>query len=287
MLLTGTQRDRFARDGYLVARQLLDDGVLQPVRAITARYVETLAQEFHAAGLISDRHEQAQFEQRWALLADQYLQAPDHEPLPHLWGGRHLIDRTIYELYTDPRLTGLAASLLGPELTANGDFWVRPMIPDDTNTMLTWHQDSFYYGGTTASQLQILSVWIPLVDVHERNGCLKLIPGSHQFGPIQSRKNEDGRLEPAEDIHQFGTPTDEPMQAGDVLAFHNLTLHSSGIHSVPRQVRWSIDLRYMRADEGFDWHIFGDGFDRRYPTFTAHSADPQKVMSWEQWRAKW
>ena len=39
-MLTRTQRDTFAADGYLVLRQLCDEAVLEPVRQLIARYVD-------------------------------------------------------------------------------------------------------------------------------------------------------------------------------------------------------------------------------------------------------
>ena len=287
MMLTEAQSATFDRNGYLVLPQFLDEKVLDPVRETIGRHVEERVAALHADGKISSKHDQAPFEQRWALIAQEYCQNPNHRPLPRVWGGTDLLSPAIYALYTDSHLTARASSLLGPEITANGDFWVRPMIRDVPNTAFAWHQDSFYYGGKPAANLQILSVWIPLVDVDKQNGCLQMIPGSHRLGPLDSQLNESGQREPLEVSNRYGPATDVPMRTGDVLLFHNLTLHASGTHTVAGHVRWSIDLRYMRSDKGFGWHSLGDEFDRQYPTFTACSADPGKVMSFRQWRAKW
>jgi ectoine hydroxylase-related dioxygenase (phytanoyl-CoA dioxygenase family) len=62
-------------------------------------------------------------------------------------------------------------------------------------------------------------------------------------------------------VEQYGEVFSEPMRAGDVMAFHNLTLHSTCPNERSDRVRWSIDLRYMRTGEGFAWHKLGDTFD--------------------------
>ncbi len=74
-----------------------------------------------------------------------------------------------------------------------------------------------------------------------------------------------GGSDPAEawpgGVEQYGEVFSEPMRAGDVMAFHNLTLHSTCPNERSDRVRWSIDLRYMRTGEGFAWHKLGDTFD--------------------------
>ena len=76
-----------------------------------------------------------------------------------------------------------------------------------------------------------LSIWIPLQDVDERNGCLHFIPKSHKI------------------YNGFRTPTDEPpfkdienelikhhsksvvCKAGDAVVFKQSTLHYSSVNT--------------------------------------------------------
>jgi ectoine hydroxylase-related dioxygenase (phytanoyl-CoA dioxygenase family) len=285
-MLSAEERAAFERDGYVVLRHLLDENTLAPVRQVIVRSVDRRVQQLHEQGLISQRYEGESFERRWARVFAEYTRSP--HPAPHLtvWGRHDILDKAVYDLYTDPRLTGIATALIGPAITANGDFWVRPKAPGDVTTTLAWHQDSFYYGGVVAPHMQVLSVWIPLVDVDQRNGCLKLVPGSHHFGRIPARANQNNHQEPVAPISTYGAPVDEPMQVGDVLFFHNHTLHASGDNTTD-QVRWSIDLRYSPAGQAFDWHKMGDEFNVHYPCFVAASPDPAQVDSWEKWQAGW
>ena len=186
------ERQKFAADGYLVQRQILDPTVLEPLRQAIDRFVDAHTRRLYGTAKIAHLYDGASFRERWARVAREYHRHPNRQPLPRSWGGAELLDRAVYDLYTHPRLTAIATALLGAELTANGDFWVRPMVPQDAHTTFTWHQDSFYYGGQIRPQLQILSVWIPLVDVDERNGCLRLVPGSHRFGAIPKRPAPHG-----------------------------------------------------------------------------------------------
>lgn len=284
-MLSRDQLTTFEQDGFLVVRQRLDDDVLQPVRRVIAHFVDEKIRAYHAAGQIQNPHMEAPFEKRWAIVCRENGLQTGTEAIVN-WGRRDLLDPAVYDLYTFGPLTDVVASLLGPELKANGDYWVRPKIPADPSTTVAWHQDSFYFGGSTAPKFRVLTVWVPLVDVDEQNGCLRVVRGSHRHGAIAWRKNKQGQREPIEDVTRYGTPVGVPMLVGDVLIFNNLTLHASGDNTTD-QVRWSIELRYMPADQSFAWHDLGDAFDVQFPGFVARSAAPKRVTSWPQWRDRW
>jgi len=283
-MLTQSQHESFATDGYLVVRQLCAESVLEPVRRLIDRYVDVRICALHAAGQIDDLYADTPFAERWALAARDYNCDPERSSLSRNWGQSALLDRAIYDLLTDPSLLDLVADLIGPEITANGDFWVRPKIPNDPSTTFAYHQDSFYYAGAIWPELRVLSVWLPLVDACEENGCLSFIPASHRYGAIPYRDTGTGQREPIEPIATYGQPQPEPVQVGDVIAFDHRTLHASGHNTTENQVRWSIDLRYMPTGQSYAWHVSGDDFDTLYPGFVARSADPERVWSWEDWR---
>ena len=291
MNLSHDERNSYDRDGYLVLRQVLDRTELEPMHRAIAAYVDDRIRELKAAGKIRDAHEGAPFETRWALVSRELRNAEDR---PAQWGGKQgLLDRAIYNLYTDPRLTGMVASILGPELTAHGDYWIRTKTRGDPDAPLAWHQDSTYFMGKGDSDYidsyppeTVLTVWLPLVDVDEGNGCLRLVRGSHHHGAIAFRRNARRQWEPTRAVGEYGTVSSVPMRVGDVLVFNNLTLHTGG-NNASDGVRWSIDLRYSPTGQSFAWHQSGDQVDRVYPVFVARSDDPAQVMSWEGWQDKW
>ncbi len=291
MLLSNDDLTRYQRDGYLLLRQVFDRPALEPVRRVIADFVDDRIRELHAAGKISDPHPDAPFETRWALVSKQLHDAKDRPPQ---WGGKqHLVGPAIYDLYTDPRLTDIVASILGPELTAHGDYWIRTKTLGDPDAPLSWHQDSTYFLGRDDSDYidsyppeTVLTVWIPLVEVDERSGCLWLVRGSTRFGAIPFHRNARRQWEPTRDVSHYGTVTSAPMQLGDVLLFNNLTLHTGGNNTTDR-VRWSIDLRYSPTGQSFAWHQRGEQVEESYPVFVGRSDDPSRVMSWDQWLDKW
>ena len=79
-MLTRTQRDTFAADGYLVLRQLCDEAVLAPVRQLIARYVDGQIRAMHQRSQIRSLYAEAPFAERWALAARDYNRDPEIRP---------------------------------------------------------------------------------------------------------------------------------------------------------------------------------------------------------------
>jgi len=54
-----------------------------------------------------------------------------------------------------------------------------------------WHQDDAYYTEVVNSDTR-MSIWVPLQDTDERNGCLWIVPGSHKQGLQPYQAKQDG-----------------------------------------------------------------------------------------------
>ena len=192
---------------------------------------------------------------------------------------REVFSEAVYDLCVHPAVLDAVESLLGSgEITMNGDYWVRPKLPQEQLTTLPWHQDSDYYGQQT-EPLHILSLWIPLVDVYEENGCMQFISGSHKWGLLPNKRQGD-HLVPVEDVEARGRVETLAMRAGDAVAFRNLTFHRSLMNNSDG-IRWSIDLRYSVTGTPLDWlaeiGLLG---------LVARSRQrPESVDSWQAWRA--
>jgi ectoine hydroxylase-related dioxygenase (phytanoyl-CoA dioxygenase family) len=104
-----------------------------------------------------------------------------------------------------------------------------------------WHQDNGY---TFIEPQQYLTLWIPLVDVDEENGCPWVAPGLHKLGTLDHWLTPIGFkcLEQAADAVAI------PAKAGDVIAFSSLTPHRTGPNLKLGSVRKAYILQY--APEG-------------------------------------
>ena len=283
-LLTTEQRQAFDEQGYLIVRRVLDEGDFDPLRRVISSAIDHRAKELHDQGKISSLYEDLSFYHRLTRIQRESQKGP---LLGWNWN-KEVFSREVYELITHPKILDIVASLIGPEITVNGDYWIRFKMPTGGESVFPWHQDSIYYNGNVdpgeqvalSEESQILTVWIPMVDVDERNGCLQIIPGSHKRGLRPSRRDENRRLVPVEDVESWSEVQNVCMQVGDVLAFGNLTFHRS-LENTSEDIRWSIDLRYSPTGSPLEWLL------QKWPGFIARSQQqPETVESWEMWEAK-
>ena len=138
-----------------------------------------------------------------------------------------------------------------------------------------WHQDAQVHL-EDADPVFILTVWLPLCDTDEENGCLQIIPRVHHSRTVYWSEGfgiEEGRL-PEGDVLSL------PMRKGDVLLMHKLIPHRS-IPNRTNAIRWSLDLRYQQT--GLPT---GRSF---YPNFIVRSRrHPEFVLSdYGTWNRGW
>ena len=183
-ILDQQQLRTYEGQGYLLIPGLLSRDDLAPVEQTIAQAVDHVARTLYADGRVGDLFEDEPLSRRLFELHRWH-------PRESMSWNREVFSEAVYDLCMHPAVLDVVESLLGSgEITMNGDYWVRPKLPQEQLTTLPWHQDSDYYGAQT-EPLHILSLWIPLVDVDEKNGCMQFISGSHKWGP--AAKQEAGR----------------------------------------------------------------------------------------------
>src|SRR6185295_18282150 len=111
-----------------------------------------------------------------------------------------------------------------------------------------WHQDSGYFEPYCDRSL-ILTVWVPLVDATEENGCLQLIPRVHKAGIYRHVANTQHNkyLEIRKPDLPAGEVLTVPVRKGGVLLMTNRTPHQS-LPNRSNGIRWTADLRFQSAE---------------------------------------
>ena len=135
-------RARYATDGYLVVREMIDPATCAKLRNEAFRFAS------RQRGLAVD----TQLVHRSALLRDFVTRGPQVE---------------------------LAIELLGPDVCLTHQQYIIKHPDAKGRTDVPWHQDSGY--GRLEPPLD-LTVWIALDDCTLDNGCLWVLPHSEQRG---------------------------------------------------------------------------------------------------------
>lgn len=108
-----------------------------------------------------------------------------------------------------------------------------------------WHQDCAYFNlpeGTT-----VVGVWVALDEATAENGCMHVIPGSHDEGPMIHFKRRDWQI--CDTDVPVGRDTMVPLKPGGCLFWHGLTHHGSPVNR-SEQRRRALQLHYKPASCG-------------------------------------
>jgi ectoine hydroxylase-related dioxygenase (phytanoyl-CoA dioxygenase family) len=279
--LSQSEVDTYQDQGYLVLRQCIKPEDLSSARVLIDELVDRHARKLYEAGKISSLHDGESFERRLAVINEEAGLKTRIFDLTEAFDSPEL-----FSLIRHPVILDSVESLLGPEIAWTGSCAARPNLPQYEATVFPWHQDSQYYGEPT-KHLHIVSVWIPLVDVDESNGCLSLIPGSHTWSLLKGERDASNTIQIFEDVEKRGKPLVLPMRKGDILFFTNLTFHTSKLNSTDK-VRWSVDLRYIVPPESKTLTAQErEGYDTLYDhykmsTITVRSREQDKIASTQQ-----
>ncbi len=240
-ILTTAELQHFQAEGYVVAENVIPDAELQPVIDEITHEIDVRAKKLVAAGKLSRTYEEEGFETRLACIS----QETDALAL-QIWNGI-LHGPAIFHLISNANLVNVAEQLVGAEVIASSVYRLRPKIPNYGYGAVPWHQDSAYFEPYCDKDL-VVTMWLPLVDATEDNGCLWVMPRSHT-GPVVRHVLSHGEKYLKIDGKAFphtGKRVLCPVQKGGVLLMHNRTAHAS-FKNTTKGVRWSMDLRYQNA----------------------------------------
>jgi len=234
----------------------------------------------HFPGLLNDRIERiiAEFEILWAA------QGGGHHGQQHDGKRRSCIvpciDRSIYlsTLLDDPRIEGIAASILGEDFNYMGSD--GNLYAGDTG----WHSDGWH------REITHIKLAFYLDPVGRNTGCLRVVPGSHRIGDkfsdaLQAEifQSEESWNLPDRDVPCAALET----RPGDVVLFNHNLKHSAFGGSARRRMftmnccqrypeRLLPELRDYIAGAARFW------IERAYGDAMINTAGPQRLVHLEQ-----
>ena len=144
-----------------------------------------------------------------------------------------------HALALHPRLIRPLEILFNEPVLPHSRNILRLLFPHSERYSTPPHQDNFYIGGSENTW----TAWFPLGDCPSELGGLACAPGTHKQGKLEAQK--------AEGAGGHGVTVDKtthwaaaPMNCGDVLFLHSLTVHQ-GRDNQSDRLRLSCDYRYQ------------------------------------------
>lgn len=114
------------------------------------------------------------------------------------------------------------------------------------SSLTGWHRDSRYWH---FQKPELISVWLALRDEKIDNGCLLVLPGSHQWQidveQLDSAQFLRADLQGNQDLLEQAQAV--PLQQGDVLLFSSNLFHAAGCNQTG-QTKFSMVFTYRAED---------------------------------------
>lgn len=161
----------------------------------------------------------------------------------------------ILELARHPLILDQVQSVIGENIILWGcQLFCKP--PSD-GMEVPWHQDGQYW---PIQPLATCTVWLAIDDSHGENGCLRVIPGSHQSAEVYGHHTDNrDRLTLTQTVDEEhlaqSEPADVVLQAGQMSLHDVYLIHGSNKNTSPRR-RAGIAIRYMPGTSVFRRDVF-------------------------------
>ena len=216
-VLSSAQLSFFHENGYLAVPRLTTD---EDVARLRASYDRIFAE--HAGRELGDHFD---------------LAGPDEEEgkesLPQiLHPARYAPEMNDSELLLNT--ARVARQLLGPGATCEIAHAI--FKPARFGAETPWHQDAAYW--SPDMRYTAISIWVPLQEATEENGCMQFVPRSHMLDVVRHRSiNDDPRIHGLE-LHPSARDHAKsfvscPLPAGGATFHGPYMLHHTGANRSP------------------------------------------------------
>lgn len=202
--LTAEESESFEREGYVVVDDVIDvDTYLDPLMEEHSQVLDRLLVKCHSEGVVRSTHPDLGFDARFTKLYEETGQEwVQHFDLSLPLNRATSPDEpchfgpSVFAMLVNPSVLDLVESIIGPEILSDPVQHVRFKPPARTVSEeqvieqaglvgeTPWHQDASVVS-PDADDTEMITVWIPLKDVTEENGCLRVAPRNHHGGLIE------------------------------------------------------------------------------------------------------
>ena len=184
----------------------------------------------------------------------------------------HLLFTWADALVHHPKVLDAVEDAIGPDILC----WTTNFFIKEANSpgFVSWHQDSTYWG---LDPDEVITAWIAFTEVHEANGYMQVIPGSHKIDqlPHVDTFHKDNLLSRGQEIAvdvDVSKAVGLAMHAGEMSIHHIKLVHGSEPNrSADRRIGFAIRYipTYVRQTKVRDSATLVRGSDKH------HHFDPE------------
>jgi len=156
----------------------------------------------------------------------------------------HLLFTWADALVHHPKVLDAVEDAIGPDILC----WTTNFFIKEANSpgFVSWHQDSTYWG---LDPDEVITAWIAFTEVHEANGYMQVIPGSHKIDqlPHVDTFHKDNLLSRGQEIAvevDVSKAVGLAMHAGEMSLHHIKLVHGSAANRTGDR-RIGLAIRYI------------------------------------------
>ena len=203
-------REKYERDGYAIARNVIDAALVEEARA-------------HVA---------------WLMEKNPGLR-------PEQLGHTLMRDDPFWvRLVSDDRLLDVAEAFVGPNIALFASHYIAK--PPGSGQPVLWHQDGSYW---PLDPMEVVTLWLSLDEVTAENGCMRVLPGTQHTDLQQMKRRTDVASVLGSSIDEAAfvdeaKAVDIVLAPGDVSVHHPNLIHGSNANTSDRWRR-GLTIRYI------------------------------------------
>ncbi len=221
--------DTYHQQGYFPIKRAINEDELGNVKAGLMHLISGRNPDFNGVqfeGSYRDRLQALSDEERWDAV----------RKLQHFVG----YDDRLTSLASHPGITNVIGRIMGeePALFAHQAILKPPRVGREK----PWHQDHAYFNLPMGTE--IVSVWLSLDHATPENGCMRVIPGTHQKGPVVHFKRRDWQICDTDVVRDRVVAV--PLPPGGCLFWSGMIHHGTPENNTNTRRR-AIQLHYYPA----------------------------------------
>jgi len=220
-MLSEREIAKFHADGFVVARNAIDEATLAALKKTLADWVEESRARTENYGDTQDGRP------RFDLEAGHSAEAPRLRRV----NNPAEVSNAYRAVTLDGPVADMVAQLIGPDVKFHHGK-INLKLPG-TETRVGYHQDFLY---TPHTNDDLVTVLVMLDDATRENGCLMIVPGSHREGPVSLWRGDTfvGEIPPEVSAECEARAVPITGRAGDACFMHTSALHGSASNGSDR-----------------------------------------------------
>jgi phytanoyl-CoA hydroxylase len=213
------EKEHYDQHGFAIVRQLLEKHDFTELLENLNRYIRDVVPTLpDADAFYQDRSRPETLKQLQRMGCDPYFR----------------------DYVGHPRWMALAEALVGESVNVDEPEWFNK--PPRTNHVTPPHQDNYYF---CLAPSNVVTIWLAMDSVDAENGCLRYVDGSHRNGfRKHARSNILGFSQGITDYtsDDFTREVAIPLQPGDAVAHHSMSIHRADANMSPTRHRRSFAM---------------------------------------------